>query len=122
MYPLLNAKSKLSIDNKLKLIKTMLIPIATYAGEMWHQATENQKNLVQSKINRTIRFAVGTPRYITNQKLQEELHIETLDEIIYRRTKHSGQNENSCKPIHSKGYPTQTHTKKRRYNTNKKKG
>lgn len=86
LYPLINTNSKLPIENKIKLIKTMLTPIATYAGELWHQTSELQKNKIQSKINKIIRFAVNAPRYMTNETLQEELNVESFKTIIFRRT------------------------------------
>lgn len=85
LYPLLNYKSKLSMKNKVTLIKSMLIPIASYAGELWMQANEPTKLKLQSYINRIICNALNTPRYMTNRKLREETGIETLA-TIQRRT------------------------------------
>ncbi|GJQ70492.1 hypothetical protein Trydic_g22902 [Trypoxylus dichotomus] len=51
LYPL-NSKSKLSLENKIKLLKAFVVSMATYAKELWHQASENQKNMIQAKLNK----------------------------------------------------------------------
>lgn len=86
LYPLLNSKSKLNIENKIRIIKTIIIPAITYAGEIWHQASDAQKNAVQRKINVLIRMAVGAPYYISNEQLYKETGIEPLAATIERRT------------------------------------
>lgn len=69
LYPLINYKSKLSIRNKLKIIKMVIIPAATYAGEAWHQTDKTRKKQIQGIINKIIRSACCAPKYITNERL-----------------------------------------------------
>ncbi|GJQ83139.1 hypothetical protein Trydic_g15376 [Trypoxylus dichotomus] len=64
----------------------MMVPIATYAGELWHQASDQQEKRIQGQINKIARFAVNAPRFMSNEKLHAELNLETLDAIIFRRT------------------------------------
>lgn len=86
LYPLINRKSKLDLHNKTRLIKTMIIPIATYAGEIWHQCSDNLRQKIQGKINKIFRMAADSPWYISNKQLRKELNYQTLEEIIYART------------------------------------
>ncbi|GJQ75147.1 hypothetical protein Trydic_g9755 [Trypoxylus dichotomus] len=85
LYPLLNPKSKLSLENRIKLVKTIIAPIATYAGEVWHQASSSAKHAVQSKLNNIIRLAARAPRFMSNIRLLNELKLPTLEEAIVKR-------------------------------------
>lgn len=69
LYPLINKKRKRNLENKLKIIKSIVIPTATYAGEIWHQASDTLKSEIQKCINTIIRMTAGSPFYITNKKL-----------------------------------------------------
>lgn len=86
LYPLLNVNSKLSIENKRTIINTILMPVATYAGEIWHQTTERQKQQMQSKINNIVRLAANAPKYLPNKTLFKELNLQTLETLINKRT------------------------------------
>ncbi|GJQ66664.1 hypothetical protein Trydic_g4632 [Trypoxylus dichotomus] len=85
LYPLLNPKSKLSLENRIKLVKTIITPIATYAGEVRHQASSSAKHAVQSKLNNIIRLAARAPRFMSNIRLLKELKLPTLEEAIVKR-------------------------------------
>ncbi|GJQ86890.1 hypothetical protein Trydic_g19554 [Trypoxylus dichotomus] len=82
---LLNPKSRLSRENRIKLVKTIITPIATYAGEVWHQASSSAKHAVQSKLNNIIRLAARAPRFMSNIRLRKELKLPTLEEAIVKR-------------------------------------
>ncbi|GJQ69104.1 hypothetical protein Trydic_g6268 [Trypoxylus dichotomus] len=85
LYPLLNSKSRLSLENRIKLVKAIITPIATYAGEVWHQANSSAKHAVQSKFNNIIRLAARAPRFMFNVRLRKELKLPTLEETIVKR-------------------------------------
>lgn len=86
LYPLLNSRSKLTKDNKIKLVKSIIIPTATYAGEIWLQAADNTKLKVQQKINKILRMATDSPFYITNRQIQNETGVAPLQQIIEIQT------------------------------------
>ncbi|KAL3267337.1 hypothetical protein HHI36_011468 [Cryptolaemus montrouzieri] len=87
LYPLLNKKSKLTLENKMKIIKTIIIPSITYAGEIWHTTTQtHRKRTLQETLNKIVRTATGGPWYISNQQIREEVGIQTLQELITRKT------------------------------------
>lgn len=86
LYPLINDKSKVTVENKIRLIKTMMIPVATYAGEIWFQCCDTQRNKIQGYLNKTVRAAANAPWFIRNAQLRRELEILTLEEILYQQT------------------------------------
>ncbi|GJQ68353.1 hypothetical protein Trydic_g18683, partial [Trypoxylus dichotomus] len=85
LYPLLNGRSKLDIKNTTRIIKTIIIPTATYAGEVWHQFDSHGKRTVQSRINGIVRRAVQASKYLPTNRLFQELHLEFLEDIAARR-------------------------------------
>ena len=69
MYWLTSRKSKLSIENKLKIYRTIIKPIWTYGVPLWGTAAMshiNKLELLQSKILRTI---VNAPWYVRNKDI-----------------------------------------------------
>lgn len=86
LYPLLNPKSKMSLNNKIKIIKAIMTPIATYASEIWYQASDNTRLKVQQKLNKYIRLAANAPWYVSNDQIRTELNIPTLETQIHSRT------------------------------------
>ena len=62
MHFLTSRKSKLSIENKLKIYKTIIKPIWTYGIPLWGTASMSHINkieIIQAKILRTIVNAPG---------------------------------------------------------------
>ncbi|GJQ69278.1 hypothetical protein Trydic_g2277, partial [Trypoxylus dichotomus] len=84
LYPLLNPKSRLSLENRIKIVKTIIAPTATYVGEVWHQADSSAKDAVQSKLNNIIRLAARAPRFMSI-RLRKELKLPALEETIVKR-------------------------------------
>lgn len=84
LYPLLNQGSKMSLDNKVRIIKAIIMPSVTYAGEIWHTRS-NKKDKLQTAVNVITRRAMGAPWYITNEQIRRETGMETLEEKISRQ-------------------------------------
>ena len=84
MHWLTSRKSKLSIENKLKIYKTIIKPIWTYGIPLWGTATMSHINkieIIQAKILRTI---VNAPWYVRNDEIRRDLGIPTVKEEISR--------------------------------------
>ena len=67
MHWLTSRKSKLNIENKLKIYKTIIKPIRTYGIPLWGTAAMSHINkieVIQAKIFRTI---VNAPWYVRNE-------------------------------------------------------
>lgn len=87
LYPLLNKYSGLSKENKITLIKTIITPTALYASELYTtQGRPSQINAIQSTINRTIRYALDAPNYVTNEQIRNETKLKLLSELTATRT------------------------------------
>jgi len=82
MYWIIGRKSKLSLQNKLLIYKTILKPIWTYGILLW--GTENNSNIeiLQRFQNKVLRSIVNAPRYVPNTILHTDLQIPTVKEEI----------------------------------------
>lgn len=80
LYPLLNRKSKLSLTNKLHILKVIIYPAVTYGAEVWGLHPSTQKLKLQSALNKIVRITANAPWYISNLQLREELQIPTIEE------------------------------------------
>ena len=84
MHWLTSRKSKLSIENKLKIYKTIIKPIWTYEIRLWETAAMNHINkieVIQAKILGTI---VNGPWYVRHEDIWRDLGIPTVKEEISR--------------------------------------
>ena len=84
MHWLTSRKSKLSVENKLKIYKTIIKPIWTYGIPLWWTAAMrhiNKIEVIQAKILRTI---INGPWYVRNKDIRRDLGIPTVKEEISR--------------------------------------
>lgn len=91
LFPLLSRNSKLSKENKLTLVKSILIPTVMYANELYQLAKPNQLYKIQILINKAIRMALKAPWYILNRQLRNETGIKTIEEISTKQTQNTKQ-------------------------------
>ena len=82
MYSLLGRKSKLSIENKLLLYKTILKPIWSYGIQLWGTAANSNIEILQRFQSNMLRNIVNAPFYISNAQLHRELQVKTIKEEI----------------------------------------
>ena len=84
MHWLTSRKSKLTIENKLKIYKMIIKPIWTYGIPLWGTTAMSHINkikIMQAKILRTI---VNAPWYVRNDDIRRDLEIPTVKEEISR--------------------------------------
>lgn len=86
LYPLLRRNSKMNIQNKLTITKTIFIPTLLYGCEIWSTANPNLTKKIQISINKALRLAVNADWYISNEQIRNETNTPTLEEIIVKRT------------------------------------
>ena len=82
MHWLTSRKSKLSIESKLKIYKTIIKPIWTYGIPLWGTSATihiNKIEIIQAKILRTV---VKAPWYVRNDDIRKDLGIPTVKEEI----------------------------------------
>jgi hypothetical protein len=79
MYWLLGRKSKLSIDNKLLIYKTILKPIWAYGIQLWGAAsTSNIEILERFQLNALL-IIKNQPWYVPNKVIEKDLQIPRLN-------------------------------------------
>ena len=79
---LTSRKSKLSIENNLKIYKTIIKPIWTYGITLWGIATMSHINKIETIQAKVLSTIVNAPWYIRNEDIRRDLEIPTVKEAI----------------------------------------
>lgn len=82
LHWLIGRKSKLSLENKLLLYKSIIKPIWVYGIEIWGCASISNINIIQRSQSKILRMLVDAPWYVTNQTLHEDLNIPYVKDVI----------------------------------------
>lgn len=82
MYWLMGRKSKLSLDNKLLLYKTIIKPIWTYGIQLWGTACNSNIEILQRFQSKVLRNIVNAPWYVPNTVIQSDLKITSVKDEI----------------------------------------
>jgi hypothetical protein len=82
---LLGRKSKLAIENKLQIYKTIIIPIWTYGLELWGCASKSSISILQRSQSKILRMIVDAPWYVSIAKLHADLGISNVHEVIHQK-------------------------------------
>lgn len=86
LYPLLNRKSKLSLNNKILIYKSIIQPTATYGIQLWKLTSRKNFYKIQVKQNKVLRICTDAPFYISNKQLHHDLNVETFKELANKYT------------------------------------
>jgi len=78
MYWIIGRKSRLSLENKLLMHKTILKPIWTYGIPLWGTASNSNIEILQRFQSKVLRSIVNAPRYVPNTILHTDLQISTV--------------------------------------------
>lgn len=79
-YWLMGWNSKLSLNNKLTIYKSIFKPIWTYGIVLWCTAANSNIQIIERFQNKILRSIVRAPWYITNESIRKELGIPTIEE------------------------------------------
>ncbi|KAJ8911514.1 hypothetical protein NQ315_012485 [Exocentrus adspersus] len=82
LYPLLCGESRLSLRNKLLLIKSIIQPQLTYASTAWGHACKSHLKKIQAVENIALRTAVSAPWFVRNRDLHRDLEWTPVQEVI----------------------------------------
>lgn len=85
LYPLLNRKSKMSLNNKITIYKTIIQPTILYGATIWSKAPHTHKYKLQIIQNKTLRMITNAPYYVSNRNLHTDLKIKTINQIAEER-------------------------------------
>jgi hypothetical protein len=86
MYWLTGRNSKLSLENKILLYKTIIKPIWTYGAEIWGCASKSNISIVQKSQSKILRMIANAPRYVPNITVHEDLNVPLVKEVIKQRS------------------------------------
>ncbi|GBO43055.1 RNA-directed DNA polymerase from mobile element jockey [Araneus ventricosus] len=75
LYPLLGRNSKLSLQNKLLLYKTILRPKMTYASPVWGAAAHSHIQKLEATQNITARQIINAQWFIRNRYILKDLRL-----------------------------------------------
>lgn len=90
LYPALKVRSGLSHENKIRLYKSYIRPIMTYAVPAWLTVCNSTFQKTQKIQNKCLRQAIDFvrdpdyPRYISNDSLHEQTKVELLKDHALR--------------------------------------
>jgi len=79
LRPLL--RSKMNINNKLLIYKSLLKPLWTYGIQLWGTAKPSNTKKIQAFQSICLRLLSSAPWYITNNNLHKDLKVQTLNQI-----------------------------------------
>ena len=75
IFLLIGKHSPLSLENKLLIYKTVLIPVWTYGIELWECATKSSIAVIQRYQSKLLRSMTNAPWYVSNHTLHFDLRI-----------------------------------------------
>jgi len=84
--PLLNRKSDLSVRNGVLLYKQLICPMMDYACPAWRSAARSHVRRLQVLQPKCLRLATGTPWYVSNRQIHENLGVPLFADHIGART------------------------------------
>ena len=84
MHWLTSRKTKLSIESKLKIYKTIIKPIWTYGIPLCGTEAMSHINKIETLQAKILRTIVNAPWYVRNDDIQRDLGIATVKEEINR--------------------------------------
>ena len=120
MYWLTSRNSILSIENKLKIYKTIIKPIWTYKIPLWGTAAMSNINKLESLQSKILKTIVDARWYVRNQDIGKDLKIPTFKEEIVRYTE-TYKGRMATHPNQLTANASKTHIErrlKRNYSTN----
>lgn len=82
MYWLLGRKSKLKLEYKLLLYKSILKPIWQYGCQLWQTASASQVEVIERIQNKILRQICEAPWYIKNNNILKDLQMMSVKSVI----------------------------------------
>lgn len=84
LYWMIGRRSKLSVDNKVLVYKTILKPIWTYGIQLWGTTSNSNIEIFQRFQNKVLRLIVDAPWYVPNAVIQRDLKVPSIKEEIQK--------------------------------------
>ncbi|KAJ4431545.1 hypothetical protein ANN_20144 [Periplaneta americana] len=87
LYPLLNKKSSLKLQNCMLLYTSLLRPLLLYACPVREGAALSEIEHIQSFQNEVLRISLNSPWFVRNGQLHRETGIDTIKQFIHSQAK-----------------------------------
>lgn len=84
LYPFINRKSKLSIENKLLIFKTIFQPVLTYASPVWADCANTHIKKLQICQNKVLKLILNLPWHYSTARLHERANTNTILCLIHK--------------------------------------
>lgn len=81
LIPLIGKNSKLNMQNKILLYKTLLKPVWAYGIQLWGAAKKSNIYKIQTFQSISLRIITGAPFYVSNHSLHKDLGLRTVSEV-----------------------------------------
>lgn len=92
LLPLIGRNSVLSLKNKLRIHKSVIVPHLYYGCQIWGYTNNTNINKIQAVQSRNLRTITRSPWFLRNQHIFSELkiplardYIKNLSEIFYSK-------------------------------------
>lgn len=82
MYWMVGRNSKLSLDNKLLLYKSIIMPIWKYGIQLWGSASASNIDRIQRLQSKILRNIVNAPYYVRNINIHRDLQMKLVNDVI----------------------------------------
>lgn len=82
LYPLINRRSKLCLQNKIAIYKQIISPVIQYAMPVWHTTAMTHRKSLQTLQNRTLKMILNVPFDTRNTIVHQLTNTKTIDEQI----------------------------------------
>lgn len=80
LYWLLHKKSKLSLDSKILIYKSIIKPIWMYGIQLWGTTKKSNRLIIERTQTKIIRSILGAPRYVKNKNMLKDVDVKTAEE------------------------------------------
>lgn len=84
LYWLLGPKSKLNLNNKLRIYKVILKPVWTYGIQLWGTSRYSNVDILERFQSKTLRLITNAPWFVRNSTISRDLCIPSINEEIQR--------------------------------------
>lgn len=82
MYWLLGRNSRLSVENKLIIYKSILKPVWVYGIQLWGTTSNSNLQVIQRFQSKTLRTILNAPWYINNDMIHRDLQMKTVKGVV----------------------------------------
>lgn len=84
LYALINRRSKLQLQNKLRVFKCILRPMFTYGAPVWGRCAKSHRKRLQVQQNKLLKMILNLEPFYPTDDVHRLAGVETLDEHIDR--------------------------------------